>query len=193
MKLIIAIFFASILFTVSGVAEEEQFRLRFGDDDKSSTENSNDEHSKWEFSSGTSKMDDSTKKYATLYSEDYAVGWPSYKEKLELIIRCQENKTEIYIDLGMQPDNAYGRYNQSKVRIRLDKNKAFSEYWSESTDGKALFAPKSIQLAKKINKADSMYFEFTPFNSDPQIIEFDVRGLTPYLEKIAKTCNWKLK
>ena len=75
----------------------------------------------------------------------------------------------------------------------LDNNKPFKQRWSESTNNEALFAPKSIALARKINKSDTMIFEFTPYHSNSQLAEFDVRGLEPYLKELSKTCNWNLK
>ena len=147
---------------------------------------------KWKTSYAESEMDDSKTIIIYLEAENYVFGYPNKSYQPKLFIRCLENQTQVYISLGMSPNPEYGKFNSATVRIRLDNEKPFKQTWKESTDGKALFAPKAISLAKKLNKSDKMLFEFTPYNSNPQLVELDVRGLEPYLMELSKTCNWKL-
>ena len=104
---------------------------------------------------------------------------------------CKLN-AQVYINIGVSVNPELGLYNKFTVRIRLDDNKLFKQRWSESTNGEALFAPSSILLAKKINKSKTMLVEFTPYSSNSQLAEFNVRGLEPYLKELANTCKWKL-
>ena len=147
---------------------------------------------KWDLSYSVSPMDDSRTVVLKLDAENVIQGWPDNTELPYMIIRCKENKTELYIRTGMSAMPEYGLYNENTVRIRVDDNKPYKERWSESTDNEALFAPNAIGLAKKLNKAERMLFEFTPYNSNSQLAEFDVRGLNYYLSEIADTCNWKI-
>lgn len=150
-----------------------------------------DSTGKWRIFRSTSAMDDSKTVVVELTAENFIKGWLSEYSPV-LVIRCKENKTELYIRTGMSSDPEYGLYNEHTVRIRLDDGKPFKQRWSDSTDNEALFAPKSIALAKDIAKSKKMLFEFTPFSSSPQTVEFDVQGLMPHLEELAKTCNWKI-
>ena len=147
---------------------------------------------KWTISRSNSLMDDSKTVVISLDAENNISAYPNKSVIPELIIICKENKTQLYIDVKVSPNPEYGLYNKSTVRIRLDDNKFLKQRWSESTNGEALFAPKAISLARKLNKSRTMLFEFTPYNSNSQLAEFDVRGLEPYLKELSKTCNWNL-
>lgn len=147
---------------------------------------------KWLISRSNSPMDDSKTVTINLYAINEISGYPSKSFRPVLYIRCKENKTEVFINIGVSANPEYGLYNKFTVRIRLDDNKFLKQRWSESTNGEALFAPKAISLARKLNKSKRMLFEFTPYNSNSQLAEFDVQGLEPYLKELSKTCNWNL-
>lgn len=148
--------------------------------------------SKWSIQRSASAMDDSKTVFVWVEADNFITGWPDKSVRPTLFIRCKENKTEIIVQVGMSPNPEVGNYNKATVRLRLDEGKPFRQSWNESTNGESLFAPRSIQLTKKINKSKKMLFEFTPYNSNPQLAEFDVRGLEPYLKELANTCKWKL-
>lgn len=145
----------------------------------------------WIVEEGTSPMDDSRTVTVRLEAENTVKGWLT-NERPWLIIRCLENKTELAVLTGMSSSVEYGSLHRHTVRIRLDDDKPFSEKWSESTDDKALFAPRGIALAKKIAKAKKMLFEFVPFRGKTAIVEFSVDGLNKHLKKVADACNWKI-
>ena len=149
-------------------------------------------NSKWTIHNSTSAMDDSDTVFLKLLAENSIKNWINDTSLPFLIIRCLENKTDVYINTGVSANPELGLYNQFTVRIRFDDKKAFKQRWSESTDGKAMFAPKPIALAREINKSSRMLFQFTPYNSDPQIVEFDVENVEDFLKEVASTCNWKL-
>ncbi|HML94178.1 MAG TPA: type VI secretion system-associated protein TagO [Thermodesulfobacteriota bacterium] len=146
---------------------------------------------KWQISRDHSSMDDSKRVVLGLPAENIISGYlQTYQPTL--IIRCQENKTDLYVNIGVSPNPELGLYNQHTVRIRLDDGKPFSERWSQSTSGDTLFAPQPIALARKMVSANKMLFEFVPYNSNAQIAEFDIWGLKPYLTELSETCNWKI-
>lgn len=156
------------------------------------SENTDVDSGNWAIQQWTSQMDSSKSVQASLYADKDIEDWLHKKHKPELIIRCLENKTEIFVITDVSANPELGLYNQYTVRLRFDNNKPISQRWSGSTDNTALFAPQSTKLAKQINKSEKMLFEFTPFQMSPQVVEFDVKGLEPYLKKIAETCKWKL-
>ncbi|MBK9586864.1 MAG: hypothetical protein KA178_12920 [Alphaproteobacteria bacterium] len=106
--------------------------------------------------------------------------------------RCKENKTDFYFNADTNFDVIYGRHSQAEIRYRIDEQKPITEYWSESTDGKAAFSDTAINTLRKMADAESILIEFTPHNASPVTAKFDIHGLRPLLQKIAETCNWKL-
>lgn len=160
----------------------------------------------WTESIGRSPMDGSNTVVLSLNSEDLIQG-PIGSVKPTLIVRCQEKKTDVYVVTGMAArieEDGGGLSDYHKVRIRIDDGVASSESWTEATDHKALFAPDQIYdlnehyelkewriaFARKLARATTLIFEFTPFDGSPQTARFDLRGLDTHLDKVAEACNW---
>jgi predicted nucleic acid-binding Zn ribbon protein len=162
---------------------------------------------KWRVTEGRSPMDDSKEVVLKLDAQDQIEG-PLGPVRPSLIVRCKEKKTDVYVVTGMaadiETDFEGGPKSSHTVRVRLDSNPPMTLGWYESTDNKALFAEdmvwdeqtKSwdnravIEFAEKLAGANTMTFEFTPFNGNPQIATFVVQGLRVHLPKVAEACGW---
>ncbi|MGB7590792.1 MAG: zinc-ribbon domain-containing protein [Terriglobia bacterium] len=161
---------------------------------------------KWRVTEGRSPMDDSKEVYVMLDAENQIEG-PLGMLTPSLIVRCKEKKTDVYVVTGMaasiEEDYDGGPKDSHTARIRLDDNPPQQGEWGESTDHKALFAEDWVSglgaevvstsrtdFAKKIASANTLTFEFTPFDSSPQVARFDVRGLSVHLPKVAEACGW---
>ena len=136
-------------------------------------------------------MDDSSSISVEKNSENTVSGWLKTLRPT-LIIRCLENKTDVIFNTGSSFTPVYGEYNKAKIRYRIDNKNPITQYWSESTDNDAAFAPKAISLIKSLKNSEKLRIEFNPFNANPAVAEFDMRGIKIHLEEISKTCNWNL-
>ena len=145
--------------------------------------------SKWQVQTETSRIDDSKNVYVMLNAEDPIQGWPAKTFLPVLHIRCKERKTDAYIITGMPPTVEYS-VDTATVTLRLDKNPAFKVAALKSTDSEALFLPNTVALVKKISTAESMLFQFVPFNSSGQMTTFDVRGLVEAIKPVRAACKW---
>lgn len=145
--------------------------------------------SKWKVEVNTSPIDDSKNVTLVLTAESSIEGWPAKKFVPALLVRCKEKTTDAYIVTGMAPAVEYGVHSAT-VTLRLDKNPAFKVAASKSTDGEALFFPSPISLIKRIINADTMLFQFVPFNSGGQMTTFDVRGLGEAIKPLREACKW---
>jgi len=148
---------------------------------------------RWIVNSMTSKIDDSKVVVLTKASKEKITGWHS-EHWPSLIIRCSEKKLSAYITTGMPSNVEYG-HDGATATIRFDKNKAFKKRMSKSTDNKALFFSRAKWFVGKMLKAKEMLFVFTPFNSSPTQIEFDLRGLDKVVGDLYSACKirWKRK
>ena len=144
----------------------------------------------WQVDVSRSEMDDSPIVTLGLMSNNSIKGWLRSFTPM-LVVRCKENKTELFVMTGMPANLESDDLEKHTVRIRLDGDSHLIQKWSSSTDKKALFAPDPILLAKKIAGSVMMLFEFIPYNSNPQIARFSVTGLDRYLGKISTACNWR--
>jgi hypothetical protein len=50
----------------------------------------------------------------------------------------------------------------------------------------------AMTLAKTLAKANTLTFEFTPFDGSPQVMHFDLRGLGSHLVRVAEACGWSM-
>lgn len=143
----------------------------------------------WHINRGSSKMDD-TPSFSVLKDAKNSVQAWLKRVTPTLVLRCRENKTDVIFNVDTNFTPVYGEHNKASIRYRIDDNKAQSQYWGESTDGDAAFAPQAISFLKSLRGAETLKIEFVPFNSNPATVEFDLRGLEPHLNEIAKTCGW---
>jgi type VI secretion system protein VasI len=146
---------------------------------------------RWNVEHGQSQVDDSKTVVLSLNAESAITAWPAVVHVPTLILRCQEKKTEAYITTGAAPVVESGNLDGATVLLRFDKDNAAQYNASKSTDGKALFLPSPIARIKTMAAHERMLFRFTPFNSNPQETEFDLRGLDKVLPELAQTCGWK--
>lgn len=148
---------------------------------------------KWTGGRGArSLIDDSQTVVFRLDAESEFAGWLG-RHRATLIVRCQENRTAVFIQTGTAASVESGDLDRHTVQIRLDDGVAFSQKWSESTNNEALFAPSPIPLARQIVDTDRMVVRFTPFNANPATLVFDVRGFDQHVGQVAETCHWSVE
>jgi len=151
---------------------------------------------KWRVSDDHSPMDDSKTVVLSLDS-DNTIDGPLGPKQPTLLIRCQEGKTQVYVDTGMaasvEEDQEGGPLYSHTVRIRLDQSDAITEHWHESTSHDALFSDgDAIAFTKQLADAQTLTFEFTPFDANPAITRFELRGLSEHLPELGSSCGWSL-
>jgi type VI secretion system protein VasI len=146
---------------------------------------------KWEGGAqDASAMDDTPTVAYTLDAENEISGWLA-RNRPTMIVRCRERKTEAYVTSGMSAQPELGEYQRHTVRLRFDDEQATSQLWSQSTNNEALFAPSGVALAKRLAKTKRLRLQFTPFNANAQVVEFETAGFDQVIDEIAKPCGWK--
>ena len=140
----------------------------------------------WSVSIGKSDMDGSATVVLNHEAESNIQGWLESKRP-SLVIRCKEKHVDVYVDTGMTA-SVEGTDNEHTVRIRMDDKPAFTQSWSESTDGNALFAPSPRNLARNLSHGSTMLFEFVPFQANPVTAKFDLTGLDKLLPQVEAAC-----
>lgn len=146
----------------------------------------------WHSHTKQSPIDDSINVYLSIDANKAISGWPHDNVTPSLHIRCKENETNVYINLGMRPTTEYGSYgaDYAYLRLRHDDDKAYKEKFSVSTDGEAVFFSSPVPTAKKMLKHKTLLVEFTPYNSSPQMTSFDLSGLGEKITPLKEACHW---
>ncbi|HLH06790.1 MAG TPA: hypothetical protein VKW78_06120 [Terriglobales bacterium] len=110
--------------------------------------------------------------------------------KSDVIVRCNQHKTEAYIHVGTQVEGEYGT-DLRTVRVKVDGGSPSTQHWSEATSGDALFSPTPRQFAEQLAKSKTLYFEYTPFRESKRVLEKDISRLSEVLPNVSDACNWK--
>jgi len=130
-----------------------------------------------------SKIDDSTNVTMSLLANEEVYSTFGSTNRPTLVIRCKENTTEAYVITGTMLDS-------DDVLIRLDDEKAFPLKMSKSTSGKALFFPSVITNIKKFWNYHTMVFRFTPYQTGPSTVTFNISGLKNEISPLRRACHW---
>ena len=144
----------------------------------------------WTVTRERSQMDDSETVSLSLAAEAPIQGWLETFTP-NLVIRCMERKTSLFVETGMSAQPEYGTLDGHTIELRIDDGRKIVQQWTESTDNKALFAPAAVKLARELGTANTVVLRFTPFNSSPQVATFSLRGISSHLGEVANTCGWK--
>lgn len=150
------------------------------------------DETEWLITDNTNPVDDSKTRRATLIADQ---GTSSMGDPVSLTIRCQSNKTEMFVNwndyLGDDSHDVYDDWK--RVTVRVGEAKAIDQRWSISTDSKATFAPGSaVNLIKQMVKADRLVLRTTPYNENPVTAVFLLKGIEGAIGPIAEECGWKL-
>ncbi|QQM31703.1 hypothetical protein JET14_05915 [Martelella lutilitoris] len=145
----------------------------------------------WYIQIDTSPMDD-TKTVAMLVSSNEEIpGRFGQSDTASMLIRCLENTTSIHISLNgnfLSDIQGYGN-----VEYRLDKETARSQNMHVSSDNSALglwSGNRSIPFIRRMFDNDQMLVRITPYNGNPIMVTFPIKGLEKAIQPLREACHW---
>lgn len=148
--------------------------------------------SKWTVRVEKSDFEDTTDVYLSLQSDEpLSCGRFGSPQRANLLLRCMENTTAIYIGTNCHLTSGHGGYGN--VDVRLDDEKAFTASMQDSTDNKALgfwSGGRSIPFIKRMIGKERMIVRFTPFSESPTTATFSIAGLDEDIAPLRSACKW---
>ncbi len=144
------------------------------------------QQSNWRTNTKTDPLTDESVYTAILVADEGKAG--PYRDDVALVVRCQDNKTEMYIVW-----DAYLGRDSISTTYRIGKNPATTSSWSTSTDNKAAFFPGSpIGTLKQLIDSEDPTFvaNVTPYNANPVTAIFNTTGSDQALLDIRNGCSW---
>lgn len=138
---------------------------------------------KWWTNTTVDPLNDEDMYLAGLTAES---GRGRFGEDVDLVIRCKNNKTEMYINwqsfLGM---------DGIRTTYRVGKSPAATSTWGVSTDHTSAFFPGSpVPTLKQMHGETSFIANVTPYSESPVTATFDLTGIETALADIRSGCNW---
>lgn len=168
----------------ASISDDEKRLTCYDNISKSDLKKTNNSTGKWTIETDLSPIDDSKRVFLNLYANE-RVGRNFMSSKPILFIRCENNKTELFIDWG-----GFVKMKRAEMTIRIDKEPAVTTSWSMSTDGQASFAPKPIALIKDMEYKDNLLVRIIPYAENPYTVNFDIKGLDNAIAPVREACGW---
>lgn len=160
-------------------------------DDETQPPPPSEDRGKWLVREDKSAFDDSRTVILSLNSNEDIRGSFSGFAPANLMLRCMENTTSVFIlanDNFLADIQGYGQ-----IDLRLDSQKARQVSMSVSTDNKALGlwnGSKAIPFIKSLIGGEKLAVRLTPFNESPVEFTLDIHGLEAALEPLREACKW---
>lgn len=146
----------------------------------------------WVATVETSKLTDKTNVFMSVRSKETIRCGFGFNDKISLIIRCQDEKTSLYISTGCHlVSSEYNDYGD--VTYRLDKDAAQKRGFSESTNHSALglwSGGDAIPFIKGMFGKSSLLVKMTPYSESPFTATFDITGLSEVIKPLREACKW---
>lgn len=147
--------------------------------------------SAWRSNSTTSAVDDSQRIVLSVESLEPIRSRFGSPGPADLMIRCEENTTSLFIHfngLFMADIQSYGQ-----VTTRIDDQRARTISMSASTNNEALGLWRggaSIPFIRTLFDGDRLFVRATPFNENRVEMTFPIAGLERAIEPLREACNW---
>lgn len=106
-----------------------------------------------------------------------------------LVVRCMNRTPEVFVFTETAAKIEPQDENHS-VRVAFDDEPASVERWPDSVEHDALFAPDADAFLRRLMRARTLTFGFSPHNATPAEVRFNVSGLDALIQPAAKQCGW---
>lgn len=147
--------------------------------------------SAWDIRITTSQLDDSRRVTLIVTSDEPLAGRFGRNDNANLIIRCEQNTTSLYITWGghfMSDTRGGGR-----VDYRVDARAPAHVTMRPSNDNQALGLWRgnaSIPFIRQLFGGASLYVRATPFSESRIEARFNISGLEEEIAPLREACNW---
>jgi hypothetical protein len=142
---------------------------------------SNGSHSRW-------KSDRPKDLVLELPADNKVAAWMKSVRPM-LVVRCMKKSTEAFVFTESAARIETQDENHT-VHVSFDGEPASTERWPDSVEHDALFAPNGEAFVRRLARAKTMSFGFSPHNAQPVQARFNVSGLDALIEPAAKQCGW---
>lgn len=106
-----------------------------------------------------------------------------------LVVRCTGKRADVFVFTDSAAAIEASTEDHT-VTFTFDDEQATSMRWPDGTEHNALFAPDGHGLARRLTRADTFTFSFTPHNAGTVTARFNTTGLAELLQPAARHCGW---
>jgi hypothetical protein len=103
-----------------------------------------------------------------------------------LILRCQGNKTDLYVDTS-----AFVSSDGQSVKVRWNDGAVSSQWWSGASGGGALFSGAPITMLNQMVTADKFVISYSPYSkaTTSAVFDFTNKGTRADIKKMQEVCK----
>lgn len=145
----------------------------------------------WQHLSKTSLIDDVKTVGMFVTAENEVTGLIGLRSKPNLVIRCQNKQTSIFVLTDQYLVEGYG---YGRIRYRIDKNDPVSTLdWSVDDTHRAFgfwINGGSLPLIKDLFGAKKIIIEYRPFQGSLVEAVFPIAGIEKEIGPVREACGW---
>jgi hypothetical protein len=143
---------------------------------------------KWSIERGKSEMDDSLTVVASLDASAPISFWPGKKHVPTLYYRCAERRVELFVVAGASARVEAGN-DTASMRLRLDDGEPQLLPAAKGTSDGTFFLPYGPYYLQTWATFRRLRIEFTPYNSSPVVMDFDITGFGEPYQAVLDACK----
>jgi Type VI secretion system VasI, EvfG, VC_A0118 len=112
--------------------------------------------------------------------------------KTPIAIQCVEHRTSVLVWTGVAAALTAGSDPEYTVQYRVDSHRSQTEQWEATTygDGLEVTGQRAVALARRLAHARVLKFRYTPLDSKPVTMTYNLDGLEKVLPKVQHACDW---
>ncbi|WP_151731860.1 type VI secretion system-associated protein TagO [Acinetobacter ursingii] len=151
------------------------------------------ESQKWFVAHDVDQMTDNKNVYITLLSDTVLVAKNDLSniDEPQILMRCQEGKTDFLINFKQPLSPEYGNPLRRTIKFRLDNNKASEVIVNSSQDDlRVYFVPEPIKKLKEMLGHKKLLVSYQAHRVGEQIIKFDISDMKSQMRPLRELCNW---
>ena len=144
--------------------------------------------SAWHMHTERSPMDDSVSVAAGNDSTDVWNDRFGRQHGAQMVLRCEHNKTELFIDFGASLE--IEDLDSVRLALRFDSDKATKQWAGRATNYTGAFLRDPIDTAKAMTKHATLAVAFTPSGLGETYVHFDLVGADEAVKQVREACHW---
>lgn len=146
----------------------------------------------WQTDVHPARMSGAANAYVWIRATDQATAWPNERFYPELHVQCSERRLMVVFQTPRTAFNVEpGNLDGATLRFRFDDEPAFRRSWQQTTDGHAA-GSYDAGFVRRFSKAKRLLVEWIPFQSKPQVVQFDLSGFADAKKPLEDGCKVKL-
>ena len=143
---------------------------------------------KWQYHQERNPIDDRFSAW-TYVESDEPLKLDGIQTRPSLVLRCMENKFDIFFELENIAEADQKDFNSSNIVVRFDMEKAINYSMHRGEDMKTISFKQPVEMIDPLLKHNMLTMQFNTREEQEAYVSFDIRGLQYVISPLKKICK----